>query len=65
MCVRLNNVRMIKKLLSTLVEAAVGNVLSPGSGIDHAVMGVRDFSSPGASQASTSRENDDEPSTSG
>ncbi len=59
MCVRLNNVRTMKKLLPTLIETAVQNVLAPGPGIDFNDMAVAD-----SSVATTSREYD-EPSTSG
>ena len=60
MCIRLNNVRTIKTLLSTLVEAAVQNVLTPGPGTEFYEMDVSDMSNP---WPSTSK-GDDEPSTS-
>ena len=61
MCVRLNNVRSMKKLLSTLVEAAVQSVLAPGSGTDFNAMAVSDM--PGL--LPTTGKGNDEPSTSG
>ena len=66
MCVRLNNVRTMKKLLPTLVETAVQSVLAPGPGTDFNDMAVADLSNtwPSPSLASTSQQND-EPSTSG
>ena len=42
MCVRLNNVRTMKKLLPTLIETAVQNVLAPGTGVDFNDMAVPD-----------------------
>ena len=60
MCVRLNNVRTIKILLSRLVETAVGNVLAPGSGTDFNSFAVFDVSN-----LTISEEESKKPSTSG
>ncbi|XP_028391251.1 uncharacterized protein LOC114516081 isoform X2 [Dendronephthya gigantea] len=57
MCVRLNNVRTMKNLLTTLIENAVQNVLFSSPDVECNLMSVSDMSNTWSSVASTSHEN--------